>query len=68
MAEAGYDVVIVGSGAGGGSLAWALSRHGIRVLVLEAGPEYDPLTDYRLARNDWEQSGFPFNPDISPTR
>jgi choline dehydrogenase-like flavoprotein len=62
MAEAGYDVVIVGSGAGGGSLAWALSRHGIRVLVLEAGPEYDPLTDYRLARNDWEQSGFPFKP------
>jgi choline dehydrogenase-like flavoprotein len=62
MAEAEHDVVIVGSGAGGGTLAWALSRHGIRVLVLEAGPEYDPKKDYRLARDDWEQSGFPFKP------
>jgi len=63
-AQAGseHDVVIVGSGAGGGALAWALSRHGIRVLLLEAGPEYDPHTDYRLADNDWELTGFPFKP------
>lgn len=60
--DADHDVVIVGSGAGGGSLAWALSRHGIRVLVLEAGPAYDPQNDYRLARDDWELSGFPFKP------
>ena len=55
-----HDVVIVGSGAGGGAAAWALCEHKIRVLVLEAGPAYNPLKDYRLHRNDWEQTGFPF--------
>jgi len=33
-----YDVVIIGSGAGGGTSAWALATQGLRVLVLEAGP------------------------------
>jgi choline dehydrogenase-like flavoprotein len=32
------DVLIVGSGAGGGTLAHALSRAGRSVLVLERGP------------------------------
>jgi choline dehydrogenase-like flavoprotein len=62
MAEEEHDVVILGAGAGGGTLAWALSRQGIRVLVLEAGPAYDPLKDYRLDRDDWEQTSFPFKP------
>jgi choline dehydrogenase-like flavoprotein len=34
------DVVIIGSGAGGGALALSLSRAGMDVLVLEKGPEY----------------------------
>lgn len=37
-----YDVVIVGSGAGGGTVAQALAplaREGLRVLVLEQGPK-----------------------------
>jgi choline dehydrogenase-like flavoprotein len=55
-----HDVVIVGSGAGGGATAWALCNHKIRVLVLEAGPAYDPLKDYHLDRNDWEETGFPY--------
>jgi len=54
-----HDVVIVGSGAGGGAAAWALSRRGVRVLVLEAGPAFDPYSDYRLSSNEWEQHGFP---------
>ena len=32
------DVVIIGSGAAGGSVAWELARAGVNVLVLEAGP------------------------------
>ena len=36
-----YDVVIVGSGAGGGMAANVLSASGLEVLVLEAGPHYD---------------------------
>lgn len=53
------DVVIIGSGAGGSAFAWALARAGVRVQVLEAGPQYDPSTDYRLASPEWEQSTFP---------
>ena len=32
-----YDVVIVGSGAGGGTLAWKLAPSGKRILLLERG-------------------------------
>jgi len=32
-----YDVIIIGSGAGGGTLAWALAPTGKRVLILERG-------------------------------
>jgi choline dehydrogenase-like flavoprotein len=35
-----YDVIIVGSGAGGGMAAYALTRAGADVLLLEAGPEW----------------------------
>ena len=40
-----YDVVIVGSGAAGGMSAYALSCAGVRVLMLEAGRDYDPVTE-----------------------
>lgn len=57
--DADVDVIVIGAGPGGGSCAWALARSGVRVLLLDAGPAYDPATDYRLHRPDWEQNGFP---------
>lgn len=43
--QAEYDVVIVGSGAAGGMSAYALSCAGVRVLMLEAGRDYDPVSE-----------------------
>ncbi|NDC79627.1 MAG: FAD-binding protein [Chitinophagia bacterium] len=39
--EDSYDVVIVGSGAGGGQAAYALTMEGVKVLVIEAGRAFD---------------------------
>lgn len=58
MKRQNFEVVIIGSGAGGGASAWALSKHGMRVLLLEAGPAYDPARDYVLDKPQWEQNGF----------
>lgn len=40
------DLVVVGCGAGGGVLTQRLARAGWRVVVLEAGPFWDPETDW----------------------
>lgn len=40
-----YDAVIVGSGAGGGMAAYQLSVQGLKVLVVEAGRDYDPVSE-----------------------
>ncbi|WP_326847481.1 GMC family oxidoreductase [Streptomyces kaniharaensis] len=40
------DLLIVGCGAGGATLAQRMARHGWSVVVLEAGPFWDPLTDW----------------------
>ncbi len=40
------DLVIVGSGAGGGTLAQRLARQGWKIVVLEAGPFWDPDEDW----------------------
>jgi len=40
-----YDAVIVGSGAGGGMTALVLASKGLRVLMLEAGRDYDPYKE-----------------------
>ena len=45
MKQEQYDAVIVGSGAGGGMAAWVLATRGLRVLMLEAGRDYDPYTE-----------------------
>jgi choline dehydrogenase-like flavoprotein len=40
------DLVIVGAGAGGGTLAQRLARRGWKVVVLESGPFWDPDVDW----------------------
>ena len=37
MSGTHYDVIIIGTGAGGGTLAWKLAPSGLRILVLERG-------------------------------
>lgn len=41
-----FDVVIVGSGASGGTLAAYLARRGIRVAIVEGGPRVNTRTDF----------------------
>ena len=40
-----YDVIVVGSGAGGGQTAYTLTMEGAKVLMLEAGRNYDPVKE-----------------------
>lgn len=40
-----YDVIVVGSGAGGGMSCYVLTKAGFKVLLLEAGRDYDPETE-----------------------
>ncbi len=49
-----YDVVIVGSGAGGGMAAYILANQGLKVCLLEAGPMYDPAVNVTQLKNPWE--------------
>jgi choline dehydrogenase-like flavoprotein len=53
MADTEYDVCIVGSGAGGGMAAWALTRAGARVVMLEAGPAWYASRDSTMLAPPW---------------
>jgi choline dehydrogenase-like flavoprotein len=47
-----YDVIIVGSGAGGGTAAYNLTKAGAKCLMLEAGGWYDAARDSKWL--EWE--------------
>ncbi|GGH11216.1 GMC family oxidoreductase [Sphingobacterium alkalisoli] len=49
-----YDAIIVGSGAGGGMAGYILAHAGQKVLMLEAGPYFDPAKDALQLRWPWE--------------
>lgn len=72
-----YDVIIVGSGAGGGTLAQKLAPSGKRILILERGSRMD-LADQNRADVDvfkkeryhapeqwYDQAGEPFSPQTN---
>ncbi len=40
-----YDVIVVGSGAAGGQTAYTLTMEGAKVLMVEAGRDYDPVKE-----------------------
>src|SRR3954466_11558169 len=40
-----YDVIVVGSGAGGGQTAYTCTMSGAKVLMVEAGRNYDPVKE-----------------------
>lgn len=49
-----YDAVIVGSGAGGGMAGYVLANAGLKVLMLEAGPFFDPQKDSQQLKFSYE--------------
>ena len=53
MTSETYDVVIVGSGAGGGMAAKILGNAGLKVAVMEAGGEFDPAKDKYRTQMRW---------------
>ena len=60
------DVLVVGSGAGGGALSWRLAEAGVDVVCLERGDWTDPAT-YPATTAEWESRrvrDFHPNPNI----
>ncbi|NEQ52354.1 MAG: GMC family oxidoreductase [Leptolyngbya sp. SIO3F4] len=72
-----YDVIIVGSGAGGGTLAQSLAPTGKRILVLERGDRMSledqnradidvyKINRYRSPEQWYDEAGEPFSPQVN---
>ena len=74
MPDSHYDIVIIGTGAGGGTMLRALAETPARILVLERG-DYIPTEDqnwdpaavwrqlrYRATETWLDDAGVPFRP------
>ena len=50
-----FDVVVIGSGAGGGTAVKVLTDRGLNVALLEAGPMLNPAKDFKehCCRTRW---------------
>ncbi|WP_128758485.1 GMC family oxidoreductase [Leeuwenhoekiella aequorea] len=48
-----YDVIIVGSGAGGGMATKVLADAGLKIAVVEAGPYFDPAAPEQRTQLKW---------------
>ena len=48
-----FDVIIVGSGAGGGMATKILSEAGLNVALVEAGPHFDPSNPDQMTQLKW---------------
>ncbi|MBV8891760.1 MAG: GMC family oxidoreductase [Acidobacteria bacterium] len=54
MSKQIYDVIVVGTGAGGGMAIKTLCEAGLRVCALNSGRALDPAKDFRNHRMPWE--------------
>ena len=55
-----HDVVVIGSGAGGGTVTKVLADLGVRVLLMEAGPmlDMDDFKNLASPLDDWHRGAF----------
>ena len=50
-----YDAIVIGSGISGGWAAKELTQKGLKVLMLERGPNFEHIKDYKTAdKNPWD--------------
>ena len=49
-----FDVVVIGTGAGGGMALRTLTEAGLKVCALNAGRRLDPAKDFRHHRKPWD--------------
>ncbi|MFM8449196.1 MAG: GMC oxidoreductase [Haliscomenobacter sp.] len=48
-----FDVIVIGSGAGGGMAVYELTKAGAKVCLLEAGQHYDPADPKYITQLKW---------------
>lgn len=76
MVKPNYDVIVIGTGAGGGMAIKTLCEAGLKVCALNSGRRLDPRKDFRNHRMPWEmkyrgfgdpQTRIPAQPDFVNT-